>query len=107
MSAASKSKRPEVEVLRQQLARARAVLDEVERGLIEIAAANDAELPAISSEEDPGTIAEAQRIRQCSHETMVRHVIEKGLGRKVDGRWRVDLNRVRAWNERRAYDPIR
>ncbi len=45
-----------------------------------------------------GTMGQAAFIRKCTVETMTRHVIEKGLGVKVDGRWRVDLNRVRAWN---------
>lgn len=92
--------------LRQKLAWVRAVLADVGRA-IERVEGHQPTSPGAVHEPDWvsewGTVAEAQRIRQCSHETMVHHIRRHGLGVKVDGRWRVDLNRVRAWNEGRQF----
>lgn len=40
---------------------------------------------------------EAAALRGCTVETMTRHVRERGLGSKVDGRWQIDRARVLTW----------
>lgn len=89
--------------IRRQLREARAAIDAAELALaaLPIGAGGASMWP-----EQWGTVAEAQRIRQCTHETMVYHIQKHGLGVKVDRRWRVELNRVRAWDQGRPFPPL-
>lgn len=55
---------------------------------------------------DWGTIGQAERILMRSTDTTVKRVREEGLGTCRHGRWAVDLNRVRAWLDGRAFPPL-
>lgn len=55
---------------------------------------------------DWGTVSQATGILQRSRETAVKLISQHGLGFFVDGRWRVDLNRCRAYSEGRSFPQV-
>lgn len=101
--------RQEVEAIRRRLRHVREVLEAAEQALETITSnePSPSEEP-VGADWEPqwGTVGQAQRLRGCSHETMVAHIQRFGLGSKVAGRWAVDLRRVRAWIEGLPYPPI-
>lgn len=90
----------------EALRAARAAID---RELVLLGGRDDDQAPSIAQaidEPDWGTIGEASGLFQRSAETTAKRVAELGLGVFENGRWRVDLNRVRAHLATRPYVPL-
>jgi len=84
------------------IAAAETAIDAAKKALAALSARDGAHhgAPPINADEPAwATLDQAAGLRQCSAETMQRHVIANGLGVKIGGRWRVDLNRVRRWQK--------
>jgi excisionase family DNA binding protein len=81
------------------------IFDEArDRALALVASQKSLSTPAF----DPDwiTLGQAANIRNCTEQTMVRHVIENGLGVKTGGRWRVDRRRLNAWMAGLSFQPL-
>lgn len=82
-------------------------IDEREQRALELLEGHVAR-PESAADELPDwkTLKEAAFACGCHVETMSRWSRVHGLGRRVDRTWRVDMRRVRAWQEGRQYDRL-
>jgi hypothetical protein len=89
--------RASIVTIRQACDRALAILEGDYDG------AQAAVVPTSNDEPKWGSLGEASGLLQRSPETAAKHVTEFGLGVFENGRWRVDLTRVRAHLNGRGY----
>lgn len=61
---------------------------------------------ALAVEPDWRSLKEAAHACDVHPETMARQARAHGLGRRRDRVWRIDMHRVRAWEEGRPYTPL-
>lgn len=55
---------------------------------------------------DWGPLSEAEKMLKCSRATALRKIELHGLGHVVDRRWKIDLNRVRAYLAKQPFPPL-
>lgn len=91
--------------LQARIAALQAARDAIDR---EIALLSDGAAAPPLSIGDPDWVNLATAAHRCGRhvDSMARIVRARGLGRRVGRDWRVDMNRVRAWQEGRPFPPL-
>lgn len=99
-----------VELAAASIALAREALEHAQEALAQIERARSRQESSGPSKgtwsPEWGTLGQAQNLLQRGREASAAIINKAGLGRNLDGRWRVDLARVRAYLAGEPFPPL-